>query len=128
MAHQLDQVLVVDIESTCWEGKPPEGEVSEIIEIGITLLDVATGDRHDKRSILVKPERSKISPFCTGLTTLTQAQVDTGIPFAEACRILVKEYTAKERAWASFGDYDRKQFERCCTAAGVPYPFGSTHI
>jgi len=34
----LDQVLVIDIEATCWEGPPPEGLESEIIEIGICPL------------------------------------------------------------------------------------------
>ena len=34
MARKLDRILVVDIEATCWEGNPPPGQTSEIIEIG----------------------------------------------------------------------------------------------
>ncbi|NEE10677.1 DNA polymerase III, partial [Streptomyces sp. SID7499] len=35
MGEQGEQLLnVVDVEATCWEGQPPPGQVSEIIEIG----------------------------------------------------------------------------------------------
>jgi inhibitor of KinA sporulation pathway (predicted exonuclease) len=129
MARKLDQILVVDIESTCWEGAPPKGQEAEIIEIGICTVDVQLLERLEKRSILVKPERSRVSPFCTELTTLTQKQLDKGgIPFAEACQILRKEYDSRDRAWASFGDYDRRQFERQCQSWDVTYPFGPGHI
>ncbi|EYF07662.1 3'-5' exonuclease [Chondromyces apiculatus] len=128
MARHLDQILVVDLESTCWEGTPPEGEESEIIEIGVCLLDVTTRERHDKRSILVRPERSRVSPFCTTLTTLTQAQVDEGIPFAEALTLLRKKLRSDDRPWASYGDYDRRMVERQCQARGLRYPFGPGHL
>src|SRR5262249_41432498 len=38
----FDPLLVVDLEATCWEGEPPAGEASDIIEIGVVLLAVAT--------------------------------------------------------------------------------------
>ncbi|QYS89362.1 hypothetical protein [Flavobacterium davisii] len=52
MAKLLDKILVVDIEATCWEGKLPEGMISDIIEIGVCLLDVQTGEISDNREIL----------------------------------------------------------------------------
>ena len=58
MAKKLDQILVIDLEATCWLGDPPEGQESDIIEIGLCTLDVATGQRLDKASIVVRPERS----------------------------------------------------------------------
>lgn len=36
----LDKVLVIDLEATCWENEPPKGQKSEIIEIGVALVDV----------------------------------------------------------------------------------------
>ena len=39
MAKRLDQILVIDVESTCWAGAQPEGQVSEIIEIGVCPVD-----------------------------------------------------------------------------------------
>ncbi len=128
MTKKLDQIIVVDVESTCWQGAPPAGQESEIIEIGICILDVASGERLEKRSILVKPERSKVSDFCTQLTTLTQEEVDKGLDFPNACSILRNKYSAKDRVWASYGDYDRRQFEKQCQARKLIYPFGFSHI
>ena len=128
MARKLDQIIVIDVEATCWEGNPPPGQESEIIEIGVCPVEVATGRRLEKRSILVRPERSRVSPFCTQLTTLTEEQVAAGVPFAEACQTLRKEYQTRDRLWASFGDYDRNQFERQCGSARVAYPFGPGHL
>ena len=114
MARKLDRILVVDVEATCWEGNPPSGQTSEIIEIGLCVLDVPTLARVEQRTILVRPVGSTVSAYCTQLTTLTQADVDGGMPLAEACQALAHEYQAPARLWASYGDYDRKQFERNC--------------
>jgi inhibitor of KinA sporulation pathway (predicted exonuclease) len=119
---------VVDVEATCWKGDPPAGQVSEIIEIGLTTVDLESSERTGRYRILVRPARSAVSPFCTELTGLTQAEVDTGIAFAAACRALATEYHAASRAWASWGDYDRRQFERQCQATQTPYPFSGTHV
>ncbi len=124
----LDLLLVIDVEATCWEGEAPAGQESEIIEIGVCTLDIATGVRRDKKSLLVKPERSQVSPFCTQLTTLTQEQVSQGMSFAEACMILQRGYLSHDRVWASYGDYDRAQFERQCRARQIANPFGTRHI
>jgi inhibitor of KinA sporulation pathway (predicted exonuclease) len=128
VARLLDEIVVVDVEATCWEGDPPAGETNEIIEIGVCLLNVRTGDRTRREGILVRPERSTVSEFCTRLTTLTQERVEGGISLRRACEQLENEYRSKERVWASYGDYDRKQFERQCAAESLPYPFGSTHL
>src|SRR5215468_2050454 len=106
MAHVLDRIVVVDVESTCWEGSPPSGERSEIIEIGISTVDITSGQVLDRDSILVRPEHSRVSAFCTQITTLTRQQVDEGIPFREACRALRERHQTKDRLWASYGDYD----------------------
>ena len=129
MARKLDQILVVDVEATCWPGAPPEGEESEIIEIGLCVLDVARGERLHRRSILVRPERSKISEFCTQLTSLTRKQVNKeGISFRQACALLEREYVSRKRIWASYGDYDRLLFLRQCEARRVDYPFSTGHL
>ncbi|WP_067892200.1 3'-5' exonuclease [Nocardia vaccinii] len=123
-----DRLLnVVDVEATCWEGASPGGQPNEIIEIGVCVLDMGTLERVGRDSILVRPERSSVSEFCTRLTTLTAEQVAAGVDFATACALLGSRYRAAERPWASWGDYDRKQFERQCAASGVAYPFGDRH-
>ena len=128
MADKLDQIIVIDVEATCWEGHPPANEESEIIEIGLCVMDVQRGERIGRERIVVKPSRSRVSPFCTQLTGLTQAEVETGRSFGDACRYLGQHYHTRQRTWASYGDYDRRQFERQCQRDTVPYPFGPTHL
>jgi inhibitor of KinA sporulation pathway (predicted exonuclease) len=123
----VELLNVVDVEATCWPGDPPPGERGEIIEIGLTVVDLAAGERVAKHGILVRPAHSRVSPFCTELTGLTQAEVDDGAGFAQACRWLADEHDAAGRPWASWGDYDRKQFTRQCHDTGVAYPFGARH-
>ncbi|MEM1347580.1 MAG: 3'-5' exonuclease [Myxococcota bacterium] len=129
MARDLRTLVVVDLEATCWDGEPPEGQVQEIIEIGICPLDLRTGERLERRSILVKPQLSTVSPFCEQLTTITQEMVDDeGVALAEACKILRREYKVPKRVWVSWGDFDRIQFQRECDLKGLRYPFSPRHI
>ncbi|MEA5469369.1 3'-5' exonuclease [Spirulina sp. 06S082] len=125
---KLDRLLVIDIEATCWKKGPPPEQENEIIEIGIAPIDLTTRTIEDKVSILVKPQCSTVSEFCTELTTLTQEQVDTGISFADACLHLRKQYLSEKRVWASYGDYDRRMFAKQCQARGLRYPFGVRHL
>lgn len=131
MSRKLDpNVLVIDVESTCWE--PPEvqpaGDISEIIEIGIAVVDIKTVSIVKNDSIIIKPQRSKVSNFCTRLTTLTQDYVDQGCTFQAAMAILRNNYNSENRTFVSWGDYDRKMFERNCRDYGVKYPFGPRHM
>lgn len=128
MAKQTDQVLVVDIECTCWENLPPKGQISEIIEIGLCMVDVASLERVDKRCLMVKPQRSEISNFCTELTGITDEMVKDGMLLDEAVQILEREYQSRYRLFASWGDYDRNQFQHNCRQYELNYPFGPTHL
>ena len=131
MAKLLDQVIIIDLEATCWEDgnhNRKDGQVSEIIEVGVCAVDVNNFCVMKTQSIIVKPQKSKVSDFCTKLTTLTQSDVDKGVSFKEACDILRKEYKTDLRTWASWGDYDRTQFDRECSFKRIRPPFGRTHI
>jgi inhibitor of KinA sporulation pathway (predicted exonuclease) len=124
----MKSILAVDVESTCWLGKPPSGEQSEIIEIGVCIVSLPDGTRSQKGSLLIKPTRSKVSEFCTELTSITPKMLADGMSFAEACAYLREEYASQERAWLSWGNYDRGMFEQQCTSFGVDYPFAACHI
>lgn len=128
MAKNLDLALVVDVESTCWEGDPPPGQASEIIEVGLCPVDLRSLERLERRSLLVKPVNSEISAFCTSLTTLEPSMFRDALNLQDAAKILKTEYVSKSRLWVSWGDYDRRQFERVCHAQGVAYPFGTSHL
>ncbi len=128
MAKSLDAVLVVDLEATCWSGPPPAGQSNEVIEIGLCVLDGETLERRERRTLWVRPQRSEVSAFCTQLTTIRPQDVAQAPTLAEACSVLRREYAARDRLWASYGDYDRRQLERECADKEVPYPFGPTHL
>lgn len=123
------KIIVIDLESTCWKGKPPSRQVSEIIEIGICVLDSDTGKITQNQGILIKPKVSKVSPFCTELTTITQDLLDKeGISFKEAINKIQKEYDPKEYTWASYGGYDLKMLKNQCSVRGIKYPMSDNHI
>jgi inhibitor of KinA sporulation pathway (predicted exonuclease) len=126
----MSQVLVIDVESTCWDPPytQPRNEKSEIIEIGVSLVDISSLKILSNDSILVKPSSSKVSPFCTKLTTLTQGLVDTGISFREACDKLRDDYKSYNKTMVSWGDYDKSMFDRNCRDYGCQYPFGKRHL
>jgi len=122
-------ILVIDLEATCWRGRPPEGMRSEIIEIGVTKLDYRTKKIIGSEGIIVKNEQSNISEFCTKLTTIDQDLIDKeGISFKDACEKLRKNYKSEKSVYISWGDYDRDQVKRCCKAKNVKNPFGRTHF
>ena len=124
MSRKLDRVYVVDVEATCWKGRNPDGEKSEIIQVGMVELN------SDVRSMwMVKPGYSSVSDFCSELTNISVLQAERGYSFPEFCNVLRSEYPKlRDCTWASWGDYDRVQFERNCELYHVRYPFGRTHI
>jgi inhibitor of KinA sporulation pathway (predicted exonuclease) len=128
MSKKTDVILIVDIEATCWEGISPKDQESEIIEIGLCTMEVKTRKILENISIMVRPENSSISEFCTKLTSITQQDVDNGISFKEACELLKEQYQSKKRPWASYGAYDMNQFQKQCKSKGIEYPFSSVHI
>ena len=123
----MSLINVVDVEATCWEGQPPPGQVSEIIEIGLTVVDLDERARLAKHRIMVRPQRSTVSTFCTELTGITPEEAGQGVTFAEACRVLATEHQAHTRPWVSWGDYDRNQFTRQCEHTNTEYPFSGNH-
>lgn len=127
--RDLSTVVVIDVESTCWEkGANSPNQVNEIIEIGVCEVDTTHLERVRRATMLVRPERSTVSEFCTDLTGLTQEKVNEGVAFEHACEWLKEEFKVRDRIWASYGDYDRVQFQRQCDLFRVPYPFGRTHL
>lgn len=119
-----DVILVVDLEATCWRRDPPPGQQSEIIEIGICALPLERLTPERKRGIIVKPTRSKVSEFCTSLTSITPEMADGGVTFAEACASIREGYNAQDYLWTSWGGYDERMLRQQCESFGVTNPFG----
>lgn len=128
MAALVDKIVVVDIEATCWEHDAPPGEKSDIIEIGVVLLDVRNLKLGTPMQVIIKPTRSTVSAFCTRLTGISQQEAANGIDLSAACTTLRGEYESDKRLWASYGDYDRRMFEMGCDDLRIQYPFGHGHL
>lgn len=120
-------VLVIDLEATCWEGKPPKGQENEIIEIGWALLDVKANAVTRNGTVLIKPTKSTVSEFCTSLTTITPELLEAeGVTLAEGFEVL-RNLDAANLSWASYGQYDLNMLKRQAHAFNLHYPLRGTH-
>ena len=129
MSIPTTEILVIDLEATCWENKKPEGQKNEVIEIGICVIDIETHSIIRNETIIVTPTTSEISEFCTQLTSITPELIkEQGISFYEACRKLELIYNSKNAVFASYGAYDKNQMLQQCKDENVSYPFADNHI
>lgn len=104
-------IFICDLEATCWEDRPAYTvDDMEIIEIGCVLAN-PDGEVLDEWSTFVKPMREPIlSAFCTRLTGITQADVDSAPGYAEAMHALDDWVAGRPGIWGSWGNYDYRQF------------------
>ncbi|HYO16880.1 MAG TPA: 3'-5' exonuclease [Thermoanaerobaculia bacterium] len=122
--------LIIDLEATCSnDGSVPRHEM-EIIEIGAVLQNARTFEIESEFQTFVRPVRHpRLTAFCTGLTSITQEQVDAAPTFPEALQAMRKWMDGFEDAlFCSWGDYDRFQFLQDCQDHGVAYPFLTGHL
>lgn len=115
----MKDVLVIDLEATCWEGgQQPKSQPSEIIEIGYQHVFKRSGWEFGlSGSILVKPRYSVISEFCTRLTGHTQKHtMDFGMTLEEAAKEIAamaehEGFDPKRCVWSSWGMYDYRMLK-----------------
>lgn len=117
---KYNRLLFVDVELTCWEGAPPEGERSELIAFGI--VDLKTDDLAVRREkmFLVRPQASAISPFCTTLTGITPKEAAAAPPLPEVVRTIRKTFSQGD--WCAWGR-DDALIREGCERAGTELPF-----
>src|SRR5262245_7880853 len=108
---KYNRMLFVDVELTCWEGDPPPGERAELIAFGI--VDLKTDDLEIRREklLLVRPEASVISPFCTTLTGITPKEVAAAPPLPEVVRAIRNTFGQSD--WCAWGRDDALIREGC---------------
>ncbi len=121
-------LLVIDLEATCDDGGAVPKAEMEIIEIGAVLVERATLRAVGDFQTFVRPVRHPtLTPFCTRLTSITQADVDAAPRFPDAMNALRRFVGARAARFCSWGDYDRKQFEQDALHHAVALPFGNRH-
>lgn len=121
--------LVVDLEATCDEDHAIPREQTEIIEIGAVLVDGASLQPLREFSTFVRPRlHPTLTPFCTKLTSITQALVDSAPYFPEAIQACARWLGADKALLCSWGGYDRDQLRRDAARSGVRLPFGERHL
>ena len=134
MPKKIQRLNVIDLECTAWEDQhAPNGEQQsqymEIIEIGIAQVDLKTLEIVDKKSFLVMPIEYGLSDYCQALTSITPEMLaKDGVSLKLAIAQMMSEFKTKKYEWASWGDFDRMQFERECQRKNLEYPLSKTHL
>lgn len=121
--------IVVDFEATCWPEEQRRGD-GEIIEFGCVRVEHTTARIIDEFQSFVRPTRyPRLSDFCTRLTSITQADVDTAPTFDAV-------YTAfcawvgdfKNTTFCSWGALDQFLLRQACRFHRLPFPFDDEYV
>ncbi|MBY0358598.1 MAG: exonuclease domain-containing protein [Candidatus Obscuribacterales bacterium] len=123
-------VNVLDTEWSCYDGNAfPAGETAEIIEFGLSMIDLRSAQIIKRVCMPIVPCRSKISAYCTELTGWTAAKLfKQGMSLQEACRRLSEKYGAYGRLLAVDTDNEAQSVKEQCESFGLKYPFGPSTI
>ena len=127
---QAQHLLLIDFEANCCDqGSVPRHQM-EIIEFGAVMVDAASLAVVSAFESFVHPVRHpRLTPFCTQLTSITQADVDAAPTFAEVLAQLKPWlYQHPDLVFCSWGDYDRHQLQQDCDFHRLPNPIGAPHL
>ncbi len=120
----FETIVVLDFEATCQEGGAPTPQ--EVIEFPSVLVSLRTGAVVDVFTSFVRPvHHPQLSPFCTELTSITQAEVDAAAPFLEVLAnhkawLASHGLTAESAALVTCGDWDlATMLPGQCAASGL---------
>lgn len=125
-----DHWLVIDLEATCSNNNQFPREEMEIIEIGAVIADGKTFRPIEEFQTFVRPVRHPgLTEFCRELTGIEQSDVDSAECFP-AAMLSLTEWMANfpNAVFCSWGEYDRRQFERDCRFHKMGWPFGDRHL
>ena len=127
--REIRHYLVIDLEATTDDGTddaravPPDK--METIEIGAVLVRANTLAVEAEFQTFVRPVRHPVlTPFCTELTSITQAMLADAPSFPEATEALRRAMLAGR--WGvvrgSWGLFDDTQLRRDCAFHALDYP------
>lgn len=119
---------MIDLEATCDERHRIPREETEIIEIGAVLLDDALQPVDEWQTFVRPVIHATLTPFCTKLTSIVQAQVAAAPGIAAAIAGLGVFLAGRTPLFCSWGDYDRAQLAREAERNGLTLPLGDQHF
>ena len=127
MLEPASYYVVVDLEATCDDRGSIPREESEIIEIGAVLVEGTSLRTIAEFQTFVRPVvHPRLTPFCTALTTITQADVEHALPFPAAAARLAA--FGADAVFCSWGNYDRNQLAADARRHGIAPPLGPQHV
>lgn len=116
----FNRLLCVDVEMTCWEGAAPEGEVPEMIALGIVDLRTDSLEIRREQLHLIRPQLSRVSPFCSTLTGITPKEVAKAPLLPDVARAVRKNFAQGD--WCAWGR-DDELIRESCERSGAEFPF-----
>ncbi len=127
MAQDLDQIVVLELTSSCWESAPPPGLEPEILAIGVCTVDVVSLEVGVGDDILIRPT-ARITSYCQDVTGLTNTQLDGGLPLAEALELLMNRHQTHQRMCATWNADIPRELELLSKMKGFPYPLSDSFM
>ncbi|MBU1430847.1 exonuclease domain-containing protein [Myxococcota bacterium] len=125
----VQSYLVIDLEATCDDRGAIQRQHTEIIEIGAVLVDAQTLSPIDEFQRFIRPVRHpRLTPFCIGLTSIQQADVDAGVGFRQAIKELEAFMGNHNPLFCSWGAYDNNQFKQDARYHKLHLPFKGQHL
>lgn len=125
----MPNILVVDLEATCDDNASSFD--METIEVGAVWV-ASDGAVLDSFQAFARPVvNPRLTPFCSKLTGIHQADVDRAQAFpavAEALRAFVARHRQPDATWASWGEWDRRQLELDSVRHGITQPIDLPHV
>jgi DNA polymerase III epsilon subunit-like protein len=83
-----ERALYIDLEWNCWDGLPPAGRRSEIIEIGAVEVDLNSLEIARKAAYLLRPRHLDIGSRCTRITGISTEDLKSARAFQEVLKPL----------------------------------------
>jgi len=128
MSHEA-YFLVIDLEATCDENHRLPSHEMETIEVGAVLVEGDTLAPVGEFQSFVRPVRHPVlRPFCTRLTSITQAQVQEAPGFPAVMEQLRAFLAGRPALFCSWGAYDRKQLDQDARFHRIALPLGERHF
>jgi inhibitor of KinA sporulation pathway (predicted exonuclease) len=141
MSNNFKTITVIDLEATCWDDDEYQKKHSEIIEIGLAVINIKEEQIKQVKSIYVIPEKlinerksgvstyKAISDYCINLTGITESKLlKQGKTLKAASAEIMKHYPYS-KTWMSWGYYDKSFLEKECIRKHVTFPFSKyTHM